>query len=196
MAVVTAYENRCVWGDRIDQLFGGQLGWIPLGFIPIATHDPLAFRGLLDLLTDAAGKLLGAGGVIELYRVELQATTNEMNVRIVEAGQQQFTSGVNHAGVGAVPRFNIGVGADTDDAVAQNSDGLSRGIDLVHSPDLGVGDDEICGWLRLGGDGDRGKQEKNLREKSTKSLHMLSVPGDAISAPISAWRAARQRMFF
>src|SRR6266704_6023192 len=97
MAVIAAHKDRRFWCDWIDQFFRRQLGGSPLGFIPVAAHDPFAFRRLLGTLADAAGEFLWAGGIVQLHRVKGEASVDEMHMRVVKAGEEEFALSIDHA---------------------------------------------------------------------------------------------------
>ena len=95
VAVVATDEDRRVASDGIDQLFGREFRRSPLGFVPVAAQNPRSLGRDFGALADAAGKFLGAGGIVQLHVVELRATGDEVHVRIVEAGQEEFASGID-----------------------------------------------------------------------------------------------------
>ena len=98
----------------------------PLGFIPIAAQNPLSLGRRLRAFADAAGKFRGAGRVVQLHIVELRPPVDKVHVRVVETGKQEFAGGIDDAGLRAAPGIDIGIGADGDNAVAQDRDGLGR----------------------------------------------------------------------
>src|SRR5437899_8246921 len=55
--------------------------------------------------------------------------------------------------LGASPIIDIGIGADRDNAIAEDCDRLRGGIGFVYRPDFGVGDDEIGSGTGLGSGG-------------------------------------------
>ena len=96
-----------------------------------------------------------------------------MHVCIVEAGQQQFASRVDHLGVRATPRIDVGARADRDDAVPKNRDCLCQGHGLVYGPDFGVGDDEIGSWFGLSSvpRWEQSAEDNNSKKKAVSSFH-------------------------
>ena len=117
MAIVAIHENRSIGSSRINQFFGGKLSRCPFGFVPVTSENPLAFRSFRRLLADSAGKFLGSAGVIELYVVELQASTDEVNVGIVEAWQEQFSFGINQPSLKAAPGLYLRVRSNRHDPI-------------------------------------------------------------------------------
>ena len=75
-------------------------------------------RGISDFFDSlVAMKFLGRDGVIKLYVVELQASTDEVNVRIVEAWQEQFSFRINQPALKAAPGFDLRVRSNRHDAI-------------------------------------------------------------------------------
>jgi len=73
-----------------------------------------------------------------------------MYMRVVEAREEELAFGIDHVRVGASPIIDIGIGADRDNAIAEDCDRLRGGIGFVYRPDFGVGDDEIGSGTGLG----------------------------------------------
>ena len=150
VAVVTTDKDGRVVRDGIDQLFGREFRGSPLGFIPVTAENPRSLGRDFGALADAADELLGAGRVVELDVIELHATGDEVHMGIVEAGEEEFASGVEHLRFGTTPGRDFRVRAYCDDAVTQDGDrlrGRFRGID---GPDVSVDDDEVGSGWRLG----------------------------------------------
>ena len=150
VAVVTTDKDGRVVRDGIDQLFGRELRGSPLGFIPVTAENPRTLGRDFGAGVDAADELLGAGRVVELDVIELHATGDEVHMGIVEAGEEEFASGVEHLRFGTTPGRDFRVRAYCDDAVTQDGDrlrGRFRGID---GPDVSVDDDEVGSGWRLG----------------------------------------------
>src|SRR5438552_17045114 len=116
MAVIAAHKDRRFWCDWIDQFFRRQLGGSPFGFIPVASHDPFAFRRLLGAFADAAGEFFWAGGIVQLHRVESEASVDKMHMRTAKRGQESLAFGSAHARVGASPIFDNGSGGGREPA--------------------------------------------------------------------------------
>src|SRR5205809_7285833 len=111
MAVIAAHKDRRFWCDWIDQFFRRQLGGSPLGFIPVAAHDPFAFRRLLGAFADAAGAFLRARGIVQLHGVKREASVDEMYMRVVEAREEELAFGIDHVRIGGSPIIGLGIGA-------------------------------------------------------------------------------------
>ncbi len=105
---------------------------------------------MLGAFADAAGAFLRARGIVQLHGVKREASVDEMYMRVVEAGKKELGFGIDHARVGASPIIDIGIGADRDNAIAEDCHCLSSGIGFIYRPDFGVGDDEIGGRTGLG----------------------------------------------
>ena len=105
---------------------------------------------MLGAFADAAGAFLRARGIVQLHGVKREASVDEMYMRVVEAGKKELGFGIDHARVGASPIIDIGIGADRDNAIAEDCDRLRGGIGFVYRPDFGVGDDEIGSGTGLG----------------------------------------------
>ena len=74
-----------------------------------------------------------------------------MHMRIVEAGQQQLATGVNHFGVGTAPQINLRARADGDNPVADRRHRIRFGVLFINRIDICVGDNQCRCRPRLGG---------------------------------------------
>ena len=77
------------------------------------------------------------------------AAGNEMNVGIVEAGQEQFAIRVDHSRLGAMPCFDVCIRSHSDDPVVEHGNRLSRRLSGIYRIDLGIVDDQIGSGLGL-----------------------------------------------
>ena len=159
VSVVTANRHGRSGSHRINQLFGGELRRAPFCFVPVAAEEPLAFRSLRGALRDAASKFLRAGGVVQLYVVELRAARHEVDVGIVETGQEAVPCCVDRLRIGSPPGIDILIGAHGDDSIAQDCNGFRLGVVAIHGPDSCVADDEVGGGLGLGESAHRARQK-------------------------------------
>src|SRR5947209_6445050 len=71
VAVVSIHEYRQFGRYGIDELFGRELGRVPLGLVPIAAENPLVLPCIFGTLADATREFLRACRIIQLNTIEL-----------------------------------------------------------------------------------------------------------------------------
>ncbi len=140
VSIMTVDENRRVRTDGVECVFRGELGRSPQSFIPIASQYPFPFWGFLYLRGDAFDEFLLGTRVAQLHLVKLRATVDKVHVGVVESGKQELACGIENLCLRPAPAVDFGAAAHGDNAVADHGHGFSRGMLLVDSPDLGVGD--------------------------------------------------------
>ena len=117
-------KHGVIAGRVVDQLVCRQVGRIPALMIPVAVAEPCAWRARLGELRDALREFGGTVGCAEFDGDERSAAVEEVNVRVVESGEQQAAVEVDDLGVGAGELADGGVVADGEDRVAVERDGV------------------------------------------------------------------------
>jgi hypothetical protein len=70
-------------------------------------------------------------------------------MRVIEAGQQQLSTGIDHLCASPAPHIRIRVRTDRDNAITQNRNGLCDRESLVTRPHFRVPDHQIRGRFQL-----------------------------------------------
>src|SRR2546423_15154888 len=110
--------------------------------IPTAACDPTPFRRLRRELPDADGDLRRTRRVAQTDACEMKAAVNEMDVRVVEAGQDERALRVNRARARARHAPYLFIRPDSNDASAIERHGFRQRLLLVHRMDVRIDDDE------------------------------------------------------
>src|SRR5262245_33316248 len=117
-------EHRIIGRDGIDPFLCGKTGsrltLCPVLLVPVSAEDPLTFGRFLCLVGDAADELILAARIVKLYLVELHPTRDEVNMRIVESGQQQLTPGIDHSRLRAPPGIDLCAPSDSHNAITND----------------------------------------------------------------------------
>ena len=149
MTVVALNENWSVTRDWVYQLLRRKLRLGPFGFIPSAAQNPFAFRRLFHLGRDAFCELLRRCGISKLNLFELCAALDEMHVRVVKSGQQQFAASIDHFGFRTAPQINVSPRADGDDAISDHSDCFGFWMLFIYRVNGSVSYNQSCRRFRL-----------------------------------------------
>ena len=140
MPVVAAYEHWRVGRKGINQTSCRDHLRTPLGLVPIATQNPFTFRRSLGAVANAARKLLLTIGIVELNAIELHPAAHEVDMSVIETGQEQHPRGIDRLRMWPTPSLSIRVGAHSYDSISQNRDCLSGRVRAVNRPHLRVED--------------------------------------------------------
>src|SRR5205814_2783550 len=128
--------------ERVNQLLGRQRRVAARGgpalVIPVAARDPAPLRELRREGADSLGELLRRVRVSEVNARKLEAARQKVDVRVVEAGQDERAFGVNDARARARQTPYLFVRADGDDAFADDGHGLGGRLSRVHRADVRV----------------------------------------------------------
>src|SRR5262249_53703338 len=131
-------------GGVVDQLTRGQGGRRPALIVPVAAEDPFA-RLRSRALGDPPRELGRRAGVLQVDVLELRAAVDEVDVRVVEAGNHTTPAAVDRLRVRAAPSRGDVLVADVDDALADDRQRGGVRLLRVAGPDGGVADDEGSG---------------------------------------------------
>src|ERR1700722_15738962 len=135
-------------GRIVDELACRQVWRVPSLMIPITVAEPCAWRSRLGELGDA---LLEFGGTVrsaEFDGDESCAAVEEVDVSVVEAGEQQAAVKVDDFCVGASEFADGCVVTDGDDFVAVERDGVRDWLRWIFGPDFAV-DENQAGFVRV-----------------------------------------------
>jgi|SRR5580692_7774263 hypothetical protein len=91
-----------------------------------------------------------------------------MHVRVVEAGQQPVTLGIDDARMRSLPTHHLSFGADRDKAAVQHSERLGLGLLGIYSPNKRVVNDELGRRTRIGRCRFCLSLSRRLRRRSTR----------------------------
>src|SRR4029077_10532175 len=101
VSVEPPQECGMIAGDIVDQLVGGENWRIPACVIPKAVAKPRAFGKRSSELGDALLELGLAVGSAKVQPDDRTAADEEVNVRVVKAGQEKAATKIDDASVGA-----------------------------------------------------------------------------------------------
>ena len=87
--------------DRVDPLMGRKYDRAPLLLVPIAINDPLARGPGARIIGDALRELFAAGDIAQLDAGQSLTAPEEVNMRIVETGDDAAASQIQHLCPGA-----------------------------------------------------------------------------------------------
>ena len=127
VAVVSIHEYRQFGGYGIDELFGRELGRVPLGFVPIAAKNPLVLLCIFGTLANATGEFFRGCRIVQLNTIELRSSAHEVDVSIVEARQKRFAAGIDDASLRTTPGSDLRIRSDGYYSITEHGDGLGRG---------------------------------------------------------------------
>src|SRR5689334_6184563 len=175
VTVVSRDEHWLVGYCGVEHLASGQLRRIPLLLVPVASGDPFTSGCRFRAIGDAFRELLRRGGARQFYAVELNTTVDEVDVSVIEPGQDEVLMRVENPCAGTSPGVDFRHAADGNDATADNRQSLSARPCLVDRVELSIGHDEIGGWTRLRS-GRRRKEERRSKNRLHRHRTMLHSP--------------------
>ena len=142
VAVIADDEHRRAVGDVVNQRAGGQFRRCPALVVPVTAEYPFA-RSRTRTFSDAPREFRLRRRIFEGDAFKLGAAVNQVQVRVVETGDDAPESGVDHLGVGASPMLDLVSAADIGDSVADDRDRRGRRLLRIAGPDSAVGNDDV-----------------------------------------------------
>src|SRR5687768_8819562 len=112
--------------------------------IPIAAGDPSALWKLRGEIADAISKFLRCVRVTQVHGRQLKTPTQEMHMRIVEAGQDELSLRFDNIRGTTREFLNVRSRSDCNDAIAMNGNSCRCWLIPIHRLDLRVHDDYVC----------------------------------------------------
>ena len=141
MAVGAGDGDGVVGRYVVDELMIGQGGWGPAFMVPGAIFDPAAFGGGLGEFGDTATELGLAGGIGEMNADDLFAAPRDVDVGVVEAGEQEAAVEV-YDFVRRKGQLEHGFGgADGEDFISTDGYGFCPLLGENAGPDCAVDED-------------------------------------------------------
>ena len=144
--------------------------------------DPFAGARARGLGADHLERLAARGDAIEPQFLQPDlALFHQVRVVVDQPGHDGFAGEVDAARVGSGETRDVGGGADGDDAIASDGDGLRDREAVVDGDDLAVGQDDIGRSLLRLADGGRGREHKQRGDTRLPNrmvhgrLHLLEV---------------------
>ena len=162
----------------------------PVVLIPAAADDP----GVLGRRARALGELRGhldeRRGAAQVELLELRAETEDVAVRVVQAGQDGAPAGVDHPRRRAAPGQRLGVAADVDQPVAGDRHRFGARGGVRDGVDDAVMDDEIGGSghaVRLCREAARTRRDDRERHQQPHRRHSIAAVRHEVARGQSAW---------
>ncbi len=113
------------------------------GEIPAAADQPGSVAEPGDAGAQASQDLVAVLAGVEVALGELDTPRERVRMTVVEAGENEATAELHHAGLRADEAGDLAVGADEDDPVAGDGDRLGPAASGIHGVDLTVPEDEV-----------------------------------------------------
>ncbi len=139
----TIHKDGIVRCHIVNQLMRGELSGSPALVVPIAIQDPFAFRPASCEFSDFFPEFLRTGSLMQLHARDPVATHIEMNMSVVETGNDTASLKVNHFCLGTCQLENCLAVTNLDDAIALDGDRLGFRLPGIPCPDFAVYQDEI-----------------------------------------------------
>ena len=133
--------------DAVQVVAGGMAALGESGVVVAPAAQPLAGRGLAggrgDALPQVAQGAHGRGGAVEGEQASGYA--EEVQMGVVEAGEERASAAVVAPGVGAGQPGGVGPVAEEEHAACPDAEGRRRGPRRVQGVDRGVVEDKVRG---------------------------------------------------
>jgi hypothetical protein len=120
-------QHRMVRSHRIDQFLARMFFRRPVFMVPIAAGDPLPIWQLLYIFLYYGHEFFFIAGRAQVNSQQIQAAAGKMEVGVIEPGQHQFATQINHLGVAADQFFYLAVGTDGNEFPVAHGDCLGPG---------------------------------------------------------------------
>ena len=126
-------EHGRIWSHFIDLLQRGHAAFGKLELAPAAYHaHPLAGRGSSGLfLEHAEGVRQGGNAVPAQFHVVIKAAADDVEVGIVQAGNDRSLSGVYGLGIRSLVFGDVFVGTDSQNFSILHGNGLGHGAAFI-----------------------------------------------------------------
>nr|GEU28262.1 hypothetical protein [Tanacetum cinerariifolium] len=152
-AVQVQQEDRLVGHCLVDFLERGQAFFFELEFVPAAHHlDPGAVRRARSLLLEHLQRFFQRRHAVPAQLgVVIEAFADDVQVRVVEAGDHGLAGRVDHLRAGGFQFQHAGIAAHGFDLAVLDGDGLGKCAFLRHRGDFAVGDDQAAAVVQVSG---------------------------------------------
>ena len=137
MPIIGAEEDRSVGHDRVEvALRRNPAG--ESGVLPATAKDPGNLRMALGIVLDACQYLGDGGGASQIHPRQAERAAEEVEVAVVEAGDNQLTFQLNDSGRGSNPGLNLSCRARRDNSVPADRQRFLENGRCSTSPDPAI----------------------------------------------------------